>query len=292
MNAFTIKDIENLSGIKAHTLRIWEQRYHFLKPKRSETNIRTFSNDDLKSILNIALLNKYGYKISHINKMSAAELSEKILSLPQADAQQERVVNELIQAMIDLDMDHFVEILDNYIIALGIERMILQLIFPFMERIGILWLTSHINPAQEHLVSNIIRQKLIVGIEGVSPGRKKSQTILLYLPEGEHHEIGLLFMYYLLKSRGISVIYLGSNVPSKDVEYIVNLKKPNYIHSHLTTAGSSFNFDKFLANSRKAFPGIPVLITGELTRAYQKKIQPPLRLLRSLDEVMEFIDGL
>ena len=168
MNSFTIKDIENLSGIKAHTIRIWEQRYSFLKPQRTDTNIRYYSSNEVKTILNIALLNKYGFKISHIDKMNEAELKEKILSLTGTLAQQERIVNELIQHMIDLDIDEFEKILDNYILARGIEKTILQIIFPYLEKIGILWLTDHINPAQEHLVTNIIRQKLIVGIEGVA----------------------------------------------------------------------------------------------------------------------------
>lgn len=292
MNTFTIKDIENLSGIKAHTLRIWEQRYHFLKPKRSFTNIRYYSSEELKSILNIALLNKYGYKISHINEMSGEELKSKILSLPHAAAQQDRIVNELIQDMIDLDMDSFIKVLDNYIIALGIEKTILQIIFPFLERIGILWLTSHINPAQEHLVSNIIRQKLIVGIEGIPHSNMLRKSVLLYLPEGEHHELGLLFMYYLLKSRGAYVIYLGANVPVSDVEFVVKIKHPEYIYSHLTTVGQGFNLEKFLSTSAKKFSGIPIIISGQLTRTYQKKIHSPIHFKRSFEEVMEFVTGL
>jgi len=206
MNSFTIKDLENLSGIKAHTIRIWEQRYQFLKPSRSDTNIRYYSNDELKKVLNIALLNKYGYKISHIDKMGDVEVKEKILSLTNTQAQQERIVNDLIQCMIDLNIDRLENILDDHIRLRGIERTIIQIIFPYMEKIGILWLTNHINPAQEHLVTNIIRQKLIVGIEGIVTLLKVNKTVLLFLPEGEYHELGMLFMYYLLKSRGVSTI--------------------------------------------------------------------------------------
>ncbi|MEQ1676271.1 MAG: MerR family transcriptional regulator, partial [Chitinophagaceae bacterium] len=209
MNAFTIKDLENLSGIKAHTIRIWEQRYNFLKPQRTTTNIRYYTNDELKTILNIALLNKYGYKISHIDRMQPAEIKDRILSLGDAKAIQERVVNELVQEMADLDMDKFEKILNNYIAAKGIERTVLQIIFPFLEKIGILWQTGHIHPGQEHLVTNIIRQKLIAAIEATMPPVKLNKTGILFLPEGEHHELGLLFMYYLLKAKGASVIYLG-----------------------------------------------------------------------------------
>src|SRR4029078_5656384 len=135
MIKFTIKDLENLSGIKAHTIRIWEQRYQFLKPSRTVTNIRYYSNEELKKILNIALLNKYGFKISHIDKMCEEEGREKILSLTHLEAMQDRIVNELIQCMVDLDMDKLEDILDNYIKSKGIERTITQIIFPFLDRI-------------------------------------------------------------------------------------------------------------------------------------------------------------
>ncbi|MEO6549360.1 MAG: MerR family transcriptional regulator [Ferruginibacter sp.] len=292
MNSFTIKDLENLSGIKAHTIRIWEQRYQFLKPNRTGTNIRFYTNEELKKILNIALLNKYGFKISHIDKMNEVEVREKILTLTQVEAQQERIVNDLIQCMVDLDVDKLEGILDKYIQARGIERTIIQLIFPFMEKIGILWITSHVNPAQEHLVSNIIRQKLIVGIESVSSSLKVNKTILLFLPEGEHHELGMLFMHYLLKSRGVSTIYLGANVPLNDVEYVIKLKKPNYLYSHLTCASHSFNFEKFLLAATKKFTETPFIISGLLTQSYERKIPQQINFKKSFTEVMEFVSAL
>lgn len=292
MDSFTIKDLENLSGIKAHTLRIWEQRYNFLKPGRTSTRIRYYRNDELKTILNIALLNKFGFKVSHINKMDEAEMREKILSLTLPQAQQERIVNELIQHMIDLNMEELERTIDDYILSRGIERMINQIIFPFLERIGILWQTGNINPAQEHLISNMIRQKLIVGIESVRTTFKINTTILLFLPEGEHHELGLLFMYYLLKSRGATVIYLGANIPLKDVAYVVNIKKPDYLYAHLTTVGQNFNFEKFLANTTRLFSTLPIVISGELTITYSKKIKPPVYFKKSFSEVMEFVTEL
>lgn len=134
MHSFTIKDLENLSGIKAHTIRIWEQRYSFLKPDRTDTNIRVYSNDELKKLLNVALLNKFGFKISHIDKMDEGELWDKILSLNQQDALQERIVNILIQCMIDLDMEAFEDELDNFITAKGIEKQSLKSYFHFSKK--------------------------------------------------------------------------------------------------------------------------------------------------------------
>ena len=289
MNAFTIKDLENLSGIKAHTIRIWEQRYSFLHPQRTETNIRYYTNNELQTILNIALLNKYGYKISHIDRMSSSEMNEKILSLSQVQAQQERLVNELINCMVEVKMDEFEGVLDSYIRSKGIAKTITQIIFPFLERIGILWMTNHINPAQEHLVSNTIRQKLIAGIDDIKSPVKSNQTALLFLPEGEHHELALLFMHYLLKSHGVKVLYLGANIPLNDVEYIATLKKPSFLYAHLTSVASSFSFEKFLVNAHTLMPARPFIVSGLLTQSYKKKIPANFSFKKSLSEVMEYV---
>lgn len=289
MNAFTIKELENLSGIKAHTIRVWEQRYDFLKPQRTDTNIRYYCNDELKTLLNVALLNKYGYRISHINRMSPKEISERILSLDDETAVRERMVNELVQEMAELNIFEFEKTLNRYISAKGIEKTIIQVVFPFLEKIGILWQTGNINPAQEHLVTNIIRQKLIVAIETTTSSVKPDQTFLLFLPEGEHHELGLLFMYYLIKSRGASAIYLGADVPLKDVEYLVKMKRPSNIFIHLTSPCTSFNFEKFLTTIDQNFSNVPVIISGQITQQFRKKIPPSVKFMKSLEEVMEYL---
>ncbi len=292
MNAFTIRDLENLSGIKAHTIRIWEQRYNFLKPQRTTTNIRYYTGDELKKILNISLLSKYGFKISHINKMHELEIKEKILSLSHAQAQQERIVNEMIQSMVDLNMEHFEIVLTDYINEKGIDKTIHYIIFPFLERIGILWQTYHINPAQEHLVINVIRQKLIVAIEGLGLHENRTTSALLFLPEGEFHEIGLLYIFYLLKVRGIKVYYLGANVPIKDMEYIVKIKKPDFLFTHLTSVANNFNFERFLFNLNNYLPDDTVLISGVLAQQYKKKVPQNVQFKKSLEEVLEYFGSL
>ena len=289
MHSFTIKDLENLSGIKAHTIRIWEHRYSFLKPERSETNIRHYNNEELKKLLNVALLNKYGFKISHIDKMDEIEINQKILSLNQGQAHQERILNELIRHMINLDIEKFELLLDDYIIARGTEKAIIQIIFPFLEKIGILWLTNHINPAQEHIITNIIRQKLIFSLENLGKIVEINKTILLFLPEGEYHELGLLFMHYLLKNRGAKIIYMGCNVPLADIEYVVNIKKPDYLFAHLTSRSHKFNFDKFMSSISKNFQGTPVILSGQLVKDHRKKVHAPIFFKKNFSEVMEFV---
>lgn len=289
MDAFTIKDLENLSGIKAHTIRIWEQRYSFLKPQRTDTNIRYYTNNELKIILNISLLNKYGYKISHIDRMSETEMREKILSLTQAEAQQEKIINDLIQCMAELDIDNFEKILDSFIHARGIEKTITLIIFPFLERIGILWVTNHINPAQEHLVSNVVRQKLITGINNLVTHLKVNKSALLFLPEGEHHELGLLFVHYMLKSRGVKVYYVGANVPLKDVQFVAQLKQPDIIYMHVTSMGQNFNFEKYITRFVQQISCRQIIVSGQVIQSYKKKTPENVFLKKNLQEVMEFI---
>lgn len=286
MNVFTIKDLENLSGIKAHTIRIWEQRYTVLKPCRTETNIRYYCNQELKTVLNISLLNKYGYRISHIDKMSGEEIHARIGQLKTEDAQQERLVNELITHMIDLDIAALEKSLDVFILAHGINQAIDRIIFPFLHRIGVLWLTHHIHPAQEHLVFNVIRQKLIVGIDSMPPLREAVKTVLLFLPEGVHHELGLLYVHYLLRSHDVNVLYMGADMPLKDLEFVSKYKAPDLLYTHLT---GGFPVEKFLSQVSHRLPDIPLVVSGQLTAALQRKMPEKVHFRRTLPEVLDFI---
>jgi len=291
MSAFTIKDLENLSGIKAHTIRIWEQRYNFLKPQRSCTNIRYYNNEQLKTLLNIALLNKYGFKISHIDRMKPEEISEKILTLRETEALQERIVNELLSEMIDLETDKFECCIDRYIRHHGIEKSVRDILFPFLEKIGILWQTGHIIPAQEHFVSNIIRQKLIVAIDNL-PTHKNGCSCMLYLPTGEYHELGLLFLSFLLKSRGAKLVYLGANVPLDDARSVAETLQPRMAFIHLTSTCPHMQFDKLLRQIHEQMPQLPTFISGYPTCCHQKEVPPNIHLKRSFCEVLEMVNSI
>lgn len=292
MNTFTIKDIENLSGIKAHTIRIWEQRYSFLKPKRTDTNIRYYNNEDLKMVLNIAMLNKYGYKISHINKMSVTDLTAKVIELNSGNASQERIVNKLITCMVELDIVEFEKLIDHQIDVNGIEKTITRILFPFFERIGTLWQTGHINPAQEHLITSIARQKIIVGIDQVNPIRKIRKSFLLFLPEKEYHELGLLFVHFLLKSRGAEVFYVGANVPIKDARFIAEVKKPDFLYLHLTSVASGASAEKLIDHLSSNFPTYTIFISGLITKSYNKTLPKNIRFKESISQLLEFISSL
>jgi DNA-binding transcriptional MerR regulator len=292
MPSYTIKDLEQISGIKAHTIRIWEQRYGFLQPQRTETNIRTYSADELKVILNVSLLNKYGYKISHIDKMSSAEIEDKIFGLNHLDAEKERVVNALIKDMVSLDMLSFERQLDNYIAQKGVEKTITDIIFFFLERVGVLWITNHINPAQEHLASNIVRQKIILGIEKLPKMHINAKLIVLFMPEGEYHEIGLLFVHFLLKSKGYNVDYLGTNVPIVDLKYLTEYKKVDYLYAHITAPTRGFKMNKFMEQLGQINKDIPMILTGQMMQEYKGSVPGNIRVLQSLSETMGFLSSL
>ena len=249
MAQYSIKELEHLSGIKAHTIRIWEQRYGILNPKRTETNIRFYDDSDLKNILNISLLNEHGYKISKIAKMSCDEISTEVCNLTYSESEDTHQMNALLIAMIEMDEERFDKLLSTVILQKGLERTMLYVIYPFLTKLGILWQTGNINPAQEHFVSNIIRQKLIVAIDGQVIARPdKAPRYLLFLPEGELHEIGLLFMNYLLRSRNNHVMYLGQNLPYPDLISTVAVYKPHYICTVFTALPERDHVQDYLNN--------------------------------------------
>ncbi len=262
MANYSIKDLEKLSGIKAHTLRIWEKRYNLVEPKRTETNIRYYDDDDLKRIMNIALLNRKGMKISHLANLDDREICSKINDLSGSEHDNEYTLDNLVLSMIELDEKKFEKILSLSILRDGFETTLVNTIYPFFEKIGVLWLTGAINPAQEHFISNLIRQKLIVAIdntvEEISSG---SKTFILYLPEGELHEIGLLFNHYLLKKRGHKVIYLGQSVPFDDLNSVTKIRPSDYIVTSFSSSITGIDVNKYMKNLGDRFPEHTILFS-------------------------------
>ncbi|WP_339784740.1 MAG: MerR family transcriptional regulator [Imperialibacter sp.] len=263
MSNYSIKDLEHLSGIKAHTIRIWEQRYNFIKPSRSETNIRSYDDLDLKLILNVSLLKDNGFKISHIADMSSQEIAEEVLALTDKHLRFPEQIHALTLAMIDMDEDRFEKIMSSNILKLGFEKTMLNIVYPFLSKIGILWQTGSINPAQEHFISNLIRQKLIVAIDGqYSSDPSNATKYLLYLPEGELHELSLLFADYVIRSRHNKSIYLGQSLPLQDLVSVYNLHKPEFILSILTSVPGIDQVQGYVNKLSGLFPESTILLSG------------------------------
>jgi len=290
---YSIRDLEHLSGIKAHTIRMWEQRYGILSPNRSSTNIRFYTDEDLKSLLNIAVLNRQGVRISQIAGMSPGEIEANVEQAAIVEGIPEGQVDALVLSMIDLDEDRFEKIVNTSSLRTGFEDTMRQVILPFLGRIGVMWQTGSITPAHEHFVTCLIRQKLIVAIDGQytrpGPGTK---TLMLYLPEGEWHEIGLLFLHYALKKRGHKVIYLGASVPFSDLVSVGKARVFDWLCMIGTTQPSVSDLEGYLHRLGDAFPGRNIAVSGARFKDFHGRMPTGIRLLDNEESMMTFIDSL
>ncbi|MEY4954583.1 MAG: hypothetical protein RI981_668 [Bacteroidota bacterium] len=293
MAIYSIKDLENLSGIKAHTLRIWEQRYGILAPSRTETNIRTYSDQELKRVLNIALLqDKGGFKISAIANMSEAEMATHILHLSESQFDFPDQIQALTWAMMDLDEAKFQLLTKNMIQIHGFESYMLNVIYPFMRRLGTLWLSGSVGPAQEHFISHLIRQKLVASIDAqdlsLKPDAKK---FLLYLPEGELHEIGLLFANYVFRARKHSVVYLGQSLPYEELLLAYDIHQPDYIFSVFTSEPNVELIDAYVANMAKDLPNAQVILTGYQILQPERQIPTNIQIIPDFQALIDLANA-
>jgi len=287
---YSIKDLEHLSGIKAHTLRIWEQRYNFIEPKRTDTNIRYYSDEDLKLVLNISSLKENGYKISKIAKMSVGELSQEVLKIAETNLRFPDQINSLTLSMIDMDEDRFESILNNNILKYGFERTMLNVIYPFLAKIGMLWQTGSILPAQEHFISNLIRQKMTVAIDGQYVTEKESKgKWLLYLPEGELHELSLMFAAFLLRSRKYKVIYLGQNLPKSDLYSVQDVLKPDYVLTICTSAPKKAEVQAYVDEVASLFSSATLFIGGFQVIGQDIDRKKNVEFMMKMEDLIDFL---
>jgi len=273
MSTYSIKDLEKLSGIKAHTIRIWEQRYHLIEPQRTNTNIRYYSDDDLLKIMNVSVLNVNGYKISKIAQLEDNQVGEFVLKLNSESPSLDTQTESLIMSMIEVDEHHFNQVFEKSVTHVGFENTMEHLLFPFLERIGALWLAGTINPAQEHFISSLIRQKLVAAID--REGVKSEGThprILFYLPEGEFHEIGLFYYNYLARKADFEVIYLGSSVPLRDIIRIDEIKPAQILFTSFVTSPGVGVLAEKIKKLKQTFPDKAVLVSGWQVKQEQPRL--------------------
>jgi DNA-binding transcriptional MerR regulator len=288
MGKYSIKELEQLSGIKAHTIRIWEKRHNIIVPSRTSTNIRTYSDDDLKKIINVSLLNNYGIKISKIAKMSETDMNERILQMAELKNDAVVHIDQLIVAMMDMEEEGFEKILGNLTLRYGFEKTVTEIIYPFLERIGILWQTHNITPAHEHFISNLIRQKIIVAIDSLPIPPKTAKKVLLFLPEQEMHELGLLFYHYLTRKAGLRTYYLGQSVPHADLLSIFASHLPDVLLTSVTTSLAPSVAD-YIEKLAKDFPNVPILMSGIQLREYQGAKIKNIQTFTSALELLKYL---
>jgi DNA-binding transcriptional MerR regulator len=263
---YSIRDLERLSGIKAHTIRIWEKRYGIIQPERTSTNIRYYSDSNLQKLLNISLLNKNGYKISHISEMTDDEILTEVEKLSEDDTMVDSDMNTLILAAIEMDEEEVEKTINSSILKIGFERTFCDLIFPLFLKVNILWQIGRISACQERFLSNMVRQKLLVAIDGLlGQTLPEHQHFLMFMPSGEFNEIGLLFANYLVRKQGHEVTYLG---PSITLEHLGGLnKKDKYddVLLNITLPNSEEDHHKYVKSLLAIFPGktIHIILSGE-----------------------------
>lgn len=293
MVRYSINDLEKITGIKAHTIRIWEKRYKVVCPKRTPTNIRYYTDEDLLRLLNISTLNRYGFKISEIVIMPLEEISEKIADISRSATDFESQINSLTVAMIELNEETFERVLSTTILKIGFEKTVTHVLFPLLEKIGILWQIGTINPAQEHFLTNLIRQKLIVAIDGQhKPTLPNSKTFLLFLPEMEFHEIGLLFHNYLIRKAGHKVIYLGQNVPFNNMVEVTKIRKPEYILTYFVSAIPQKELPDFFQVMSEALKDKKILVSGLQIREFEYKLAENMIPIKNAEELKEFLKSI
>lgn len=247
---YSIKELEKLSGIKAHTIRIWEQRYKLLKPGRTATNIRYYTDDDLRKILNVSLLLNNGMKISAIASLSERAISKAVRESgsgkdPQFD------ITELIKATETLNEPEFEKAFSDAVLKFGIKSTFESVVYPFLNKVGLLWGSGDLVPAQEHFASQLIRQKLFTAINARRLNENSTKKFLLFLPEDEQHEIPLLFTNYLLRERGFHTLYLGPDVPLKNIAEINNIYKPTHLLFFFITRTAKNDITAYIQELKK-----------------------------------------
>lgn len=291
MSTFSIRDLEHLSGIKAHTIRIWEQRYELIQPKRTDTNIRYYDDHDLKLILNVALLKENGVKISKIAEMTESDMQREVIKLTERNLRYPEQIHSLTIAMVDLDEERFEKIISSNILKLGFEKTMINVIYPFLSKIGILWQTGAINPAQEHFISNLVRQKLIAAIDGqYFVSSEKARKYILYLPEGELHELSLLFADYIIKSRNNRTVYLGQSLPFMDLTAVYDIHKPDYILSVITTTPGPSEIQAYVDRLSASFPDAQVLLTGFQVVGQDVDAPENVTIFTRLEQLIQFVE--
>jgi DNA-binding transcriptional MerR regulator len=294
MAIYSIRDLEKLTGIKAHTIRMWEQRYHLIEPARTGTNIRYYTDENLRHLFNIALLNRHGHKISKLAKMRPDDIATRVAEIAENNTNENTQIDALTLTMIDLDEAGFDRVFSSYVSENGFERTMLELIYPFLDKINLLWLTNSISPAHEKFVGNLIRRKLMAAIDHEQADIHRDAAIfILYTPENESQDLTLLFVQYLLRSRQQKVVYLGANTSISDLKDACDALQPDYVFTILQEPLQRQSVQNYVEHAALAVPeSSRLLLTG--AQLFVSPVQLPANasLLNGLADTMQFLDQL
>ncbi|GGN05382.1 MerR family transcriptional regulator [Dyadobacter beijingensis] len=287
MSTYSIRDLERITSTRAHTIRIWEQRYGLLEPERTDTNIRYYNDDHVKKLLNVCTLLNRGMKISHISQLSHAQIGEEIDRIIAGSLQDDQAVeawiNRAISAVAAYDAAAFHRLFAEAVGLLGIEKTYQRVLYPLLVRTGLMWTKDAMLPAQEHFLSNLIRQKLFAAIDALPVPAVNDQKWLLFLHEGEDHEIGLLFAYYVLLRAGKQAVYLGTRVPYSDLRSVARDITPTHIYTFFVGNQPENRVPELLERLSADFPHCRICFSGEGPHS------PRIHHIQSIDKLNEII---
>lgn len=251
---FSIKNLENLSGIKAHTLRIWEKRYNLLEPERTDTNIRRYSLDSLRKLLNVTLLYNHGFKISKIASLNADEIPKLVRSIALKSNSEQVSINAFKLAMINFDYELFDSNYEEIQQHHDFEYIFMQIFMPLMKELGILWQTGAISPTHEHFITNLVKQKIYLQTERLQRDKAKNEDqpiFVLFLPENEIHELGILYLNFLILSKSYRTIFLGQSLQSSSLQTLYSYDTTFNFVSYLTVEPNKEEIMPFLKDFHK-----------------------------------------
>lgn len=285
-NTYSINQVEVLSGIKSHTLRIWEKRYSIIEPKRTDTNIRYFTELDLKKILNISYLNKAGVKISKIAEMDEEDIFKEVITAYSSSNSILEIIELLCIDIFNYDLYSFKEKTEEYLRNNSFEKLIEEVIYPLFDRIGIMWQTNLIFPAQEHLFSNYIRQIICAEINKLS-NKPSKQNVLLFLRENEYHELGLLIYHFTLAKKGYKVFYLGQSVPFSDLKQAVKNINPKIIITTFLAYLEADTFNEYMNELEGVANESSIYLSGNTTFIKDNKQHHNYTAISGLKEFLQ-----
>lgn len=289
MAKYSIKDLATICDVQQHTIRMWEQRYQLLTPKRTETNIRYYTDEDVQLLLNVCLLNKKGYKISRIATMSAQEIRQRVQSLVECCSAPSTHIDALTLAMMDFDEGSLQEVLSQYIRENGLERAMLELVLPFVDKLTCLWMGGMVTPAHVGFVTLVVRQKLIGGIDALPIGERVGMPkIVLYAPEHENQELILLFMHYLLRKNQLCSMYFGK-MALEEVKSVCKKLQPHAVFTFVAMPPGRSTIQQYVAQLAGAVCPSQVLFSGHVYSLNCDSLPNNVVVLDGLDEVYRYI---
>ena len=294
-NVFSIKDLENLSGIKAHTIRIWEKRYNILEPKRTDTNIRYYDVHCLQKLLNITLLHDFGYKISKISTYSEEQIPLLVNEIITKKTIKHHAISSFKMAMMNFDQTMFIKIYDQILGEKSFREIFNEILIPLLNEIGLLWQTDTISAAHEHFLTYLIKQKIILNTEKVQlqPPTKSDKVFILYLPSNEIHELGLMFLNYEILSKGYKTIYLGESVPIESLKDVKVYFDKIVFLSYLTIEPNKDEINNYVIELKKEILNdekSEIWLTGRILANLDKKlINEKISLFYSIPDIVNNI---